>query len=375
MKSFPLVIACFLYLILTYSLFAAEGDFKPAQSCAECHEKIHQQWSQSRHARSTVQKDPLFAAMYNWAIQDSQGKLKKKCIVCHSPMSTVFGDGDPEKSFNRDGITCQFCHGASEIVAYHSAKDIKIDLTTIYSSHPETRNDAHPVAHRDYFQKSDFCLPCHAEMKTPREIEVCSTGHEWKSYYEKTQKTCQDCHMPTSDDVPSHLFPGTHQGNLLQNAVSMSLSYLPESRKIQVTLINTGAGHALPTGTPLRMVILKVTALDENENPVWENWKDNPLREDKSALFMKILGNAEGKGPVPPWQATQVLLDRKLLPGTPVTVTYHLPENQIHKLKATLWYRFAPPPILKKFGITDPHFTEPRLMVQKEITLNKSAGK
>jgi len=284
-------------------------------------------------------------------------------------MSTVFQSDNPDESFNQEGVTCQFCHSVKEIQAYHSANDMEIDLTTVYSEAPAEENSAHPVAHREFFSKSEFCLPCHAEMKNPAGIEVCSTGDEWRTYLEQTQKQCQDCHMESSNGHPSHLFAGTHNGELLTNSVSLELLFEDETKELSVVVTNTAAGHALPTGTPLRMVYLKVSALDQTGNLLWENWTDNPIQEDKNALFMRILGDADGNGPVPPWRATQTLYDRRLLPNEPVTVSYKIPEENLYIVEVSLFYRFAPEMILKKLNITEEHYTQPRLLVQKGMKI------
>ncbi len=360
----------FLLLIIFASLLVARDNFKSAQTCRECHEEIVMQWEKSVHANATPERDPLFAGMYDWAVKDSKGKLKKKCIVCHSPLSAVFGSILPQEPYNREGVTCQFCHGAAAIKGFHSARDIQVELDTVYSYQPEKDNDAHPAAHREYYRKSDLCLPCHASMTSPRRLEVCATGSEWRDHFDRHGKSCQDCHMPEKDGVPSHLFPGTHRGELLKGAVKMEVEYNGKDETLGITLTNVGAGHALPTGTPLRMVILKVRGFDKAGIPRWENWKTNPIKEDTSALFMKILADSEGKGPVPPWKATQVLFDRRLMPGEPARISYNLSGKNLNKLEVTLLYRFAPAPVLRKFEIFDPRFTEPRVMVRKEIKIN-----
>ncbi len=356
-------------VFMTASLFSAEN-FKPAASCSECHEKTYQDWLSSMHAQATPQKDPLFKGMYELAVKDSKGKLKTKCVICHMPFSSVFQSIEADNIFNQEGVTCQFCHGIGEIIGFHSANDVKIELDTIYSHQPALDNDAHRTAHREYYQKSEFCLPCHAEMKNPADIEVCSTGNEWRQYYEKTKKDCQDCHMPQSTGSASHRFPGAHQNQFLSNFIDIRLQYDKEKQTIQVTLINNGAGHELPTGTPLRMISLKLVAFNKEGAIIWENWKENPIQEDKSALFMRILGDAEGNGPVPPWKATQTLYNRRLMPADTNFISYQLSNENIYDMEARLLFHFAPPPLLKKFKITDPHFTKPKLIGQKGIKIS-----
>jgi len=364
------MIRIFFFVLLTATGLFAQQEFQPASACGECHEVIYQQWLNSKHAKSTLQHDAIYKGMYDWAMEDTQGKLQKNCISCHAPMSTVFHSFEADTNFNEDGVTCQFCHSASDISGSQSPGDIQIDLTAVYSDNPAPANEEHPVNHRDFFAKSDICLPCHAQMKTPTQLEACATGFEWESFYEKTQKTCQDCHMPSSEPGNSHQFPGTHVGELLKNSVEMQLNWKRDKNVLSIFLLNISAGHALPTGTPLRMVMLKVNAYDGQGELVWENWKQNPIKEDKQALFMKILADSTGNGPVPPWQATQITYDRRLLPDLPEHVEYTIPVQNITKIDATLLYRFAPPPILKRFGITAPELSKPKVIVQKSLEVS-----
>ncbi len=360
-------ISSIFFMICTMLL--ADEEFITAKNCGQCHQEIYLQWLTSMHSMSTVQKDPLFRSMYTLAIQDTEGKLKGKCIVCHSPMSTVFENIETDEVYNKDGVTCQFCHSVKEIRANHSAKDFEIDLETVYSNQPDSATAPHPVAHRDYYNQSDFCLPCHAEMKNPLGLDVCSTGPEWKNYYETHQQTCQDCHMPDTGQNPSHMFPGSHQSGSLKNTVLMDLAFDTTTSELKITLTNTGAGHAIPTGTPLRMVFLKVNLTDSAGKTVWQNWKDNPILEDRNGLFMKIMGDSSGNGPVPPWKATQILYERRLMPGEPVTVSYPVTHPAAYGVDVKLLFRYAPAPVLKRFNITDPHFTEARVITQKGMNL------
>lgn len=117
------------------------------------------------------------------------------------------------------------------------------------------------------------------------------------------------------------------------------------------------------------MLVLKITARDTADKIVWQNWETNAMLEDTAAVFMKILADASGKGPVPPWRATQIRRDRRLWPGQIVTVKYAAPSNAT-KITASLFYHLAPPPIFKRFGMTDPEFTKPKLLAQKTMSVD-----
>jgi hypothetical protein len=117
--------------------------------------------------------------------------------------------------------------------------------------------------------------------------------------------------------------------------------------------------------------MLKVTAYDSLGNVIWQNWNNNPIEEDRSALFMKIMGDEQGNAPVPPWRATQTVFEKRLMPAEPTVISYRLEEEAIYDIEANLYYRFAPPFILQKFEITDPHFTQARLIVQKGMKISQ----
>jgi hypothetical protein len=360
-----------LILFISLSFLVAGEKFLSASYCGEYHNEIYKKWKLSMHENASTQKNSLFRGMYDWAIENTQGRLKQKCIICHSPMSNVFSSIDTTEIYNKEGITCQFCHSIKEIINTHSPKGMLTNLDTVYSFKPDTNNIVHNTAHREYFNNSEFCLPCHAEMKNPRQVSICQTGDEWKTYFEKYKKNCQDCHMFDIESSTSHLFAGTHRGNILKNSVDINLSYNKAEKDLLIVLTSTGVEHAIPTGTPLRMVILKVEGFDEKVSLIWQNWIKNPIEEDKSALFMKILSDNNGVGPLPPWKATQILYEKRLMPDNPVTISYRLNDSSLYDIEVNLYYHFAPASILQRFQITDPELTRPKLIAQKGILISE----
>ncbi|MFZ0391975.1 MAG: multiheme c-type cytochrome [Calditrichia bacterium] len=358
------------FLLFISPVFLYSGTFIPAAECGKCHRDIYREWQSSRHANASPQKDPLYAGMYDWAVQAAGDKMKNHCISCHAPFSAVFQNQEWNQPFNQEGITCQFCHGAAKIAGFHNAADIQFEPDTVYSYQPAAENPAHTTAHRDYYGTSSICLPCHAVMKNPKGVMVCATGEEWQAYAERTGAACQDCHMPKENGRMSHLFGGTHNGALLDGAVDLKVDYTAETGELRISLTNSQAGHALPTGTPMRMVYLKVRASDKSGNLLWENWKENPIREDHSALFMKILGDSAEMTPRPPWEATGFLFKRLLMPDETVDVHYKIPEKDITQIETALYYRFAPAAMIKRFNISDRKFTAPKLIAQELLQVS-----
>jgi hypothetical protein len=133
---------------------------------------------------------------------------------------------------------------------------------------------------------SQFCAPCHFGVFW--DVPIYNSFGEWlASPYSdpQTGKTCQDCHMPhvgatrfaqPPADSPrvaferdpatifSHAMPGAADVTLLRNAVTMTATAQREGDGIlvEVSIVNDKTGHHIPTDSPLRNVLLVVTAKD-----------------------------------------------------------------------------------------------------------------
>ena len=97
----------------------------------------------------------------------------------------------------------------------------------------------------------------------------------------------------------SHQMPGASDEVLLQNAVSMTVTASTDgdNLQVQVTLTNDKAGHHVPTDSPLRHLILLVTAEDENgqrflqtSGPYLPDWWSARACEDCNPLPPLISG-------------------------------------------------------------------------------------
>jgi hypothetical protein len=133
-------------------------------------------------------------------------------------------------------------------------------------------------------KKSQFCAPCHQAsfFGTP----IYQSYREWQeSPYPSEGVECQTCHMPpgasptfvlpekgglTRDPkrLASHRDLGLKDVAFMRSTVAMTLSALlvNDTVRASVTLHNVGAGHHVPTDSPLRHMILAVTATDGQGN-------------------------------------------------------------------------------------------------------------
>jgi hypothetical protein len=151
------------------------------------------------------------------------------------------------------------------------------------------------------FNEAVFCAGCHEQdqeallpeeeldqERWPNGLPVHSTYTEWnEGPYNQDSTPCQWCHMPANvdktnaidiatvenqsitfgfprepEDIRQHLFRGPLQGEprLIDTAIHLSLVVEKEATTLSVTasLANIGCGHAVPTGEPMRSLILLI---------------------------------------------------------------------------------------------------------------------
>jgi hypothetical protein len=150
------------------------------------------------------------------------------------------------------------------------------------------------------FMEATFCAGCHEqrqaalltgasldEERWPDGLPTHSTFTEWSESDYAPEAPCQTCHMPVIDgmfnsvDVSgpefadtaggfgrppernrSHAFVGALEGapRMLDRALVMTVDTAfgaePGALEVSVSLMNYGAGHAVPTGEPMRSLLL-----------------------------------------------------------------------------------------------------------------------
>lgn len=167
------------------------------------------------------------------------------------------------------------------------------------------------AVYRDHFRKAEFCAGCHDygvkvrprwgvldSAKWPsNRLPIQTTYNEWKQGPFAPRNICASCHMPvdtTADNAagledsiasgPSQIAgwirplgeirkhswigPRTPSSGLLQRSASLSIAATPrgDALDVGVTVLNRGAGHAIPTGLPSRSMILVVQAFCGEES-------------------------------------------------------------------------------------------------------------
>jgi hypothetical protein len=139
---------------------------------------------------------------------------------------------------------------------------------------PDAASTAHEVAYSELHTQSIVCAGCH-EYVNSEGMSIMSTYSEWLGSSEaQGGRTCQDCHMGRvaanvvdprvarvqTAEVNLHEVPGGHSLDQLHKALRFAVdtSRRGDSVEVAVTIVNKGAGHAVPTGMPGRRVYLDV---------------------------------------------------------------------------------------------------------------------
>ncbi|HHH29310.1 MAG TPA: carboxypeptidase regulatory-like domain-containing protein, partial [Polyangiaceae bacterium] len=221
-----------------------------------------------------------------------------------------------------DGVFCDVCHKVSDIDLTlppgvggrlilrrptEPSQAITSDFKPLYFGPLlDVPNAFMGAAYQPDFKEAHFCAGCHQQKQAalipgdaldparwPDGLDVHSTYEEWLAGpYAASGTPCQFCHMPAHydmnntigtsspdnasitagyprppEDIRSHRFlaPLDTYGDaprLIDTALFTSVGVSLNGGEVEATvsLSNIGCGHALPTGEPMRALVLRVTA-------------------------------------------------------------------------------------------------------------------
>ena len=237
------------------------------ESCGMCHPQQFADWSQSRHSKAV---GPGLLGQY--ADQPDLDEFKE-CLGCHAPLAEQadsVGRNLGRPGLLHQGLVCAACH----LRQWH----VKGPLPQAGKQRQQ------PPAHggfeaREEFENPLFCAACHQFPEGGYSLNqkpLENTYAEWKnSSYAKQGITCQKCHMPER----RHLWRGIHDPKMVRQGLLVSwdfLQYDPKHLLGQITLLNQGAGHALPTYvTPLIQV--SFVQLGNDKQPLDQTYQEAPI--------------------------------------------------------------------------------------------------
>lgn len=271
----PLIIALTsLYIPSSYAVSNASMrlEFKNSSECGKCHVDIYKTWTVSMHALSA--QNPVFKLAYQEAYTKTSGKAKYLCLKCHSPTAFISGDLELENEMSKEGVGCDFCHS---IKNYKEKKNEYIVDPGPIKRAPVKRASflSHRVEYSPLHRSSELCAGCH-DGKNIKGLPVRTTYTEWfRSGYSKDGITCQNCHMrativnekttlansrSTPKTVKSHYFLRTVDDIKRAATVEIKNIERKDSRMtVSILVTNSGAGHFIPTGSPSKKLLLRVS--------------------------------------------------------------------------------------------------------------------
>jgi hypothetical protein len=264
--------------------------------CQSCHPAQYQQWAESMHAYAT--DDPVFRAMNTRAQRETGGALGTFCLNCHAPVAVraQMTDGNDLDAIPAaaKGVTCYFCHSVTDVSDTHNNPlQLAADGRLFGPFSDPAPGSPHKVSYGRYLdgatpESASACGSCH-DIVNLQGAHVERTFAEWKGTTLSqlpNGESCAQCHMaassaPAASTTPDrirrvhdHGFPAVDlQASdrqpqraaaqaLLDTALQETLCLNPATRRLQLTIDNTGAsGHAWPSGaTPDRRAWVELTA-------------------------------------------------------------------------------------------------------------------
>jgi hypothetical protein len=375
--------------------------FSPARVCAGCHPDIFYQWSGSMH--SNAHPDPLYRALSEKAGAETAGLTDRFCAGCHSPIAVASGEvpprGNPEMSrTGAEGVSCDFCHVIDRAEGTGNLPAVLDPGAVKRGPRREARSPFHETRFLDLATQAEYCGLCHDVHHPLNDVPIEHTYTEWKegpynTADPATRVYCQDCHMrqrpgvastgattrpnnrgkaatmgPWRDNVYTHWFvganrsmtgrfgAGTHRdmaGERLRGAATLEIVGSGASGgnvTCTVRVINSGAGHFLPTGlTELREMWVETTITDADGRVIHRAGAPDAAGsiDSSPAVFRTVLGDSAGKPTAKVWEAAAVLSDRRIPPRGHEDVSVSAPFDRKAKspltVRVRLMYRSFPP--------------------------------
>ncbi|MEM7131898.1 MAG: hypothetical protein AAF702_36625 [Chloroflexota bacterium] len=322
-----------------------------------------------------------------------------------------------------EGISCDFCHTIARVRLDEETSLPKNNMTgilslSIYRPEPgerfimgSTPDSARETdSYNPIYEESQYCASCHYGVFSNTVI-YGSYGEWLESPYSdaETGQTCQDCHMPIAEqydfvdeklalaDMPpliaavmaqeernyfvypekggifrkkeqvhNHQMPGASDERFLQNAVSMETEAVIQNGQLDVTvnILNDQTGHHVPTGSPMRNMLLIIEAYD-NEGTKLEQLSGSTLPEWAGSYaempgkgFAKILRDQlTGESPtVAQWRYLEVESDNRIpaMGMDSTQVAFALSTNQTARVEVRLIFRRAFQQLAEWKGWRDP---------------------
>jgi len=265
-------------LAVMSSVPPSRAELQSHRVCRECHSDIFELWKNSLHA--TAYTNATFQAAFMKLLLERGRATAKECLRCHAPAAYLENEIGGHSINLAGGVTCSFCHSISAVRGGDIDTCYVLDTSNaVYGPYKPSNVSAHDIQYSPLHLAAEMCAGCH-EHTNDNGARVLETYSEWSaSPYAKQEVYCQNCHMPimyeldvadnlnvTDYYVTAHEFQGGHSGINLSHAVHLETSAQRDGRvlKVEVRVTNAESGHKLPTGVPVRKLVLTVTMKSED---------------------------------------------------------------------------------------------------------------
>jgi hypothetical protein len=345
---------CLAVLALGVAGRAAQPLDEPAsaETCGRCHRAIDEAWKSSVHAQAMESR--LFQDALDLTSTEYGADSRKVCLECHSPVAVKLGDFQLRRKVSWEGVTCDYCHSVREVTFGGPNPVAKVEFSQVKSGPlQDVTSSAHQTVYSPVHISSAICAPCH-EYRNALGFPVLTTYSEWKnSKYAKEGRACQSCHMyrvagevvdpliqrVSLAKINLHQMPGSHSISQLASTVKAQLATerRADGLHVFVDVANVAAGHYVPTGSPLRQIVLEVRA---------DGYGGQHFREQR--VYRRAVADRQGKEidrePTAFLRAASVLSDTRLAPGEKrrESFTFAIPAGTQAQVSATFWYYYSP---------------------------------
>jgi hypothetical protein len=319
-----------------------------AEMCGRCHRAIHDAWRTSAHA--TAMTSSVFQDALEAAEKEFPAEARKVCLGCHAPMAGPLDDLALSHKVSWEGITCDYCHSIREVREDAQNPKAVVQFGNVKSGPSRVSvSPAHGTAYSPVHASALLCAVCH-EYRNGLGFPVVTTYSEWKaSPSGKADLECQQCHMelvkgavvdPRVKREASHLvnlheMPGSHSVSQLNKALTAKLQATRDGETIDVAvqLKNEGAGHFLPTGSPMRQLILEVRVIAAGETT-------GTAQRTYTRTLADASGAAIGKEYAAFLRAAKVVSDTRLAPDETRSekFSFKMPSGKPARVDAVFYY-------------------------------------
>lgn len=340
-----------LAVLFAGTLSAQLSGVNNAETCGRCHRDILKAWKSSQHARAM--ENPLFQDALERASEIGGSAARQTCLDCHAPTARHNSDLALKTKSSWEGITCDFCHSLKSV----AVNDGKVAMTVRFDGVKtgplkDASSGGHATAYSEVHTTSLVCAGCH-EYRNALGFPVLETYSEWlNSSYGREGRYCQDCHMAQTaanvvdpkikrdahTSVNLHQMPGSRSIDQLNKAISLRMNTERRGDRLVVTvdLSNRGAGHMVPTGSPLRELNLEVSVGAAGKT------------HDEQRVYTRKVVDQSGKAinseELVFLQAAKTVSDTRLKAGETRRETFEfaVPAGAAARVVARLWYFYSP---------------------------------